>query len=175
MRAPARKLHAERLTVVFDIRDHEDLGMAGQVVLQRLHDVQVAEAARERDLLLGRNVYVAEHQDAVPRPGPLDLGECGRIHWAREVGTDHLGAKLPLNGTDRQLHLPYDYAAWTSTLASPKSSKVEPPSSWRCAASCTSIRSSRSRSMRRRRRSPRSCRRSVLNSRAASARPASSR
>src|SRR5438034_9834425 len=116
--APAGALHAERSAAFLDVRDDEDLGMAGEVVLQRLHDVQRAEAPGEGDVLLGRHAHVAEHQDAVARPGALDLSERGIVHRPREIGADHLGAKFTLDWTDRELHLPYDYAKWISTHAS---------------------------------------------------------
>src|SRR5438105_2865515 len=122
--------------------------MALEVVLQRLHDVERAEAAGEGDVLLGRHAHVAEHQDAVARPRTLDLGERRVVHRPREIGADHLGAKFTLDRTDRELHLPYDYAKWISTHASPRLQRAEPASSSSCGASCTSSRSSRSRSMR---------------------------
>src|SRR5690242_12322749 len=125
MPAPAGALHAERLAFFLDVGDDEDLGMAGQVVLQRLHDVQRPEAAREGDLLRGRHMYVAEDENAVARPGALDFGkmsgEGGLIYHSRKIGAEHLGAKLTLDRTDLELHLPYDYAAWISTAASRRS------------------------------------------------------
>src|SRR4051812_50065341 len=65
MPAPPRAFHAERLAAFLDVRDDEDLGMTGQVVLQRLHDMQRPEAAREGDLLLGRHAHLAKDKDAV--------------------------------------------------------------------------------------------------------------
>src|SRR3954469_25389156 len=128
MPAPPRALHAERLAAFLDVRDDEDLGMTGQVVLQRLHDVQPPEAAREGDLLLGRHAHVAKDEDAVARPRALDLRERRVVERSREVGAEHLGAKLTLHRTDLELHLPYDYAAWISTPASPGSSRAARPS-----------------------------------------------
>src|SRR5438046_2108584 len=148
MPAPAGALHAERLAAFLDVRHDEDLGMAGEVVLQRLHDVQRPEATGEGDVLLGRHAHVAEHQDAMARPGAFDLGKHRVVHRPREIGADHLGAKFTLDRTDRELHLPYDYAKWISTHASPRLQTIERASLSRCGASSTSIPNSRSRSTR---------------------------
>jgi hypothetical protein len=89
---------AERLAAFLDVGDHEDLGVAGQVVLQRLHDVQVAEAATEGDVLLGRHLQVAEHQERVPGPCRFDRCEGGIVD--RQPQTDQLCSELPLQGPD---------------------------------------------------------------------------
>ena len=128
MPAPAGALHAERFAAFFDAGDDEDLRMAGQVVLHGFHDVQRPEAAGEGDLLLGRHAHIAQHEDAVARPRCFERGEGGGVHRFREIGADHLGAKLAANGADRERHLPYDYAAWISTAASPRVSRSLPPS-----------------------------------------------
>src|SRR5688572_32204208 len=73
MPAPTRALHAERFAAFLDIGHHEELGMAGQVVLPRLHDVQRAEAPGEGDVLLGRHAHVPEHEDRMALPGGVDL------------------------------------------------------------------------------------------------------
>src|SRR5436189_202928 len=118
-------------------------GQRGQVRVVHVMQAHAAEAGAashdglsgacvetfEGAVLLGRHAHVAEHEDAVARPRALDLGERRIVHRPCEIGADYLGAKLALNWTDRELHLPYDYAAWTSTLASPRSSRPEPRSS----------------------------------------------
>ena len=53
---------SDRLAVHDDVGEHEDLGMAGQRELGARADLELAEAAREGDLLLGRERLIAEHQ-----------------------------------------------------------------------------------------------------------------
>src|SRR4051812_49519434 len=106
MPAPAGALHAERLAAFLDVRDDEDLGMTGQVVLQRLHDMQRPEAAREGDLLLGRHAHLAKDKDAVagpPPPRPRAGSGLGRAPDGRPA---HPPAKTPPARTPHRPPLP---------------------------------------------------------------------
>src|SRR4051812_49829747 len=115
MPAPARALHAEGLAAFLDVRDDEDLGMAGQVVLQRLHDMQRPEAAREGDLLLGRHAHLAKDEDAVAGPPPPPPPPTRGGRRPRGGGGADPGAKTPPGPAGLRAPLPRDFCAWVST------------------------------------------------------------
>src|ERR1700761_1597060 len=55
----------DRLAVFHDVRDDQHLRMARQLKLVEHVDLQRTEAAAEADLLVGRDVLVAEHDHVV--------------------------------------------------------------------------------------------------------------
>jgi hypothetical protein len=79
---------ADRLAVLLDVGDDQDLRMARQLELAQHVDLQRAEAAAEGDLLGRRDALVAEHQHVVVEVGAVDAREVaskGRTSkcWAR--------------------------------------------------------------------------------------------
>src|SRR4051812_49645108 len=107
MPAPPRAFHAERLAAFLDVRDDEDLGMTGQVVLQRLHDMQRPEAAREGDLLLGRHAHLAKDKDAMAGPPAPPLPAGRGVERSRAGGAEHPPPKTAPARAGLQLPLPY--------------------------------------------------------------------
>ena len=61
--------------VIEDVRDHEDLGMGFQVVAIEYIAVERPEPFAELDLLIRRQVLVAEKDDAVVVVGGFNFGE----------------------------------------------------------------------------------------------------
>ena len=61
--------------LVLDIRDQQDLGIAGQQVFLDDVDLQLAKAAAESDVLFVGEALIAEEHDDVVVEQPLDLGE----------------------------------------------------------------------------------------------------
>src|SRR5262249_32657585 len=95
---------ADGLAVLLDVRDHQDLWQLRQVELERLHDVERAQAPGEGDVLGGRHVEVTEQQDAVPGPRGLDRGDRLRVEGSREVHTDDLRAEARVEWPKLDLH-----------------------------------------------------------------------
>ena len=101
MPGPASIGIADRLAVLDDVGEHQDLAVARQRELRARADLEVAEPAREGDVLLGGELLVAEHQDRVPVVGVLDLleravGESGDID-AFDFRADMLAQRLDLH------------------------------------------------------------------------------
>src|SRR5438270_7851921 len=74
--------------LVLDIRDQQDLGIAGQQVFLDDMDLQLAEAAAEMDVLLVGEALIAEEYDDVVVEQPLDLAEGAVIDRLRQVEDD---------------------------------------------------------------------------------------
>ncbi|MOA39018.1 hypothetical protein D3C78_1607640 [compost metagenome] len=79
---------ADRLTVLDDVGDDEDFRMAGEQELLEHVDLQLAEQSTEGDLLLGRDVLVTEHQQAVVQMRKVEVGEIFRIERAGQIQPD---------------------------------------------------------------------------------------
>ena len=79
-----------------------DLGMAIDGSEEAI-DVDLAEAPRGRDMLLGREVLIADHDDAVPVEGRADAIECCVVDAGREVDAENLGAQRPRDRPDFHL------------------------------------------------------------------------
>ena len=75
--------------------DVDDFGVVGVALDERVR-VELAEPAPERDLLVGGEVLIAEHEDVVFDERGADRGEgggidrCGEIEPA-DLGTEHAG------------------------------------------------------------------------------------
>ena len=74
------------------------------VARQRVVAVELAEAAAEVDVLLARDVLVAEQQDAVVEEGTVDLVELGVAERLGEIDTLHLGAEGMAQRTKGKRH-----------------------------------------------------------------------
>ncbi|GAB3402944.1 hypothetical protein GCM10027318_11590 [Massilia agilis] len=75
--------------------------MAGQLELAQHMDLQWAEAAAEGDLLLRRDVLVAEHQHMVVEVGTVDAREFFVGERRVQVQAEHLGAERRIEAADR--------------------------------------------------------------------------
>ena len=91
---------ADRLAVLDDVRDDQDLRVARQLELVQHVDLQRAEAAAEGDLLRRRDALVAEHQHVVVEVGAVDAGEVLARQGLRQVQAEHLGAQRRVEGAD---------------------------------------------------------------------------
>ena len=60
---------------------------------QRVVGVELAEAAAEGDVLLARDLLVAEQQDALVEEGAVDLVELGVAQRLGEINACNLGAE----------------------------------------------------------------------------------
>ena len=83
---------ADRLAVLDDVGDDEDLGVVGQVELMQHVDHQAAEAAAEIDVLPRRDALVAEHQQVVVQVRLVHALEIGGRQFASQVQANELGA-----------------------------------------------------------------------------------
>ncbi|MNG94197.1 hypothetical protein D3C79_532020 [compost metagenome] len=79
-------------TVLDDVGNDQDLGMAGQQELLEHMDLQFAETATELDVLLRGDALVAEHQDVVVEVGAVNTGEILGFDRFGQVQADDLGA-----------------------------------------------------------------------------------
>jgi hypothetical protein len=93
--------HADRTAVLGHIRNDDDLRGARHAP-SFAEDVEfdLAEAAGEGDLLRRRDALIAEGNDAVIVPGPLDRGEAVVVDGSRQIDTADLGAE---RSADRQM------------------------------------------------------------------------
>ncbi len=67
-------------------------------------DFELAEAAAEGDVLLGRDTLVANRQHAVVQQGLMNTVKLLIVIETREIGTDHLGAKHVRKGPNLDIH-----------------------------------------------------------------------
>jgi hypothetical protein len=86
-------LAADRAAVLDDVRDHEDLGIARLAAVLAHVLLERAEAAAERDVLLGRQALVAEEDHLVLVPGRLDGAESFVVQRPRQVHPEYFGAQ----------------------------------------------------------------------------------
>src|SRR5690606_12192854 len=91
---------ADRLTVLLDVGDDEDLRVIGQQELLEHMDLQWAEAAAEIDLLLRGDALVAEHQQAVVQVGTVNPREIDIVQRLGQVQADDLGTQWRIEGLD---------------------------------------------------------------------------
>src|SRR5206468_3340547 len=86
--------HAGRPTALGDVGQDDDLGVAGHApAFAEDVEFDLAEAARERDLLGGRDRLPTEEDDAVFVVGALDRGERGVVEPPGEIHPGDLGAE----------------------------------------------------------------------------------
>jgi len=96
----ARVAEADRLAVLDDVGDDEDLRMAGELELVQHVDLQPAEATAEGDLLRGCDALVAEDQHVVVQVGEVDAAEVALVQRLVEVQPDHFGGEAALDRAD---------------------------------------------------------------------------
>src|SRR5690606_35790656 len=85
-------LRADGPAVLDDVRDDEDLGMARTAAILPDVMLELAKAAAEGDVLLGRELLVAEEDDLVLVQEIDDLPEYVLRQLAGEVDAEHFGA-----------------------------------------------------------------------------------
>jgi hypothetical protein len=88
------------------------------VARQRLVPVELAEAAAEGDVLLARDLLVAEQQDAALEEGAMDLVELGIAERLGEIDTLDLGAQDVAQRTEGKRHGDL-FTKWTSIMRAP--------------------------------------------------------
>ena len=74
------------------------------VAWQRFVAIELAEAAAEGDVLLARDLLVAEQQDAALEEGAVDLVELGVAERLGEIDALDLGAQGMAQRTERKRH-----------------------------------------------------------------------
>ncbi len=85
---------AGRLAAFRDVGQDDDLGVVGHApAFTEDVELDLAEAARERDLLGGRDRLATEEDDTVFVVGALDRGERGVVEWPGEIHPGDLGAE----------------------------------------------------------------------------------
>src|SRR5689334_10444694 len=89
----ARVLRADGLAVLQDVRNHEQLGKPGAATVLADVDLELAEAAAERDVLLGRELLVAEVNDFVLVEELDDLAEHRVADFLRQVDAEDFDAQ----------------------------------------------------------------------------------
>ena len=99
----ARVAQANRRTVLFDVGDDQDLGMARKLKILEHMDLQRAEPAAEVHLLLRCDALVAEHQYVVVQMGAVDTGKVGCVERQRQIQPQHLGPHRRRQGTHREI------------------------------------------------------------------------
>src|SRR5580704_10997761 len=102
--------HADRLTVLGDVRHHHDLRAARDAPpLAENVEFDLAKAAGEGNLLRRRDVPVAKEDHAVLVVRSLDLGEGGVVKRAGQIDPADLGAEggTGRNNLDGHRRLPY--------------------------------------------------------------------
>ena len=104
MPVAAGVVDADVAIAVHDVGDDQYLGMLGMQILVEDMDLEIAEAAAERDLPGLVDALVAEQQHGVLVPGPLDGGEGRVVEIPREVHAAHLGAERRVEGCDVRSH-----------------------------------------------------------------------
>src|SRR5215471_3326169 len=85
-----------RLLAVFlrDVGDQQQLGIVGMAVARQVVvPIELAETAAEGDVLLARDLLVAEQQDAALQEGAVDLVELGVAEGLGEVDALDLSAE----------------------------------------------------------------------------------
>jgi len=74
--------------LVLDVRDQQDFGKTGQQVFLDDVDLEFAEAAAERDVLLFGQPLIAEKYDDVVVKDPLDLAKGPVVERLRQIEND---------------------------------------------------------------------------------------
>ena len=83
---------ADRLAILEDVRDDQDLRMAAQQEARLHMHLERAETAAEGDMLLRRQaILVAEHQHRMLVEGAADRGEIRVVERAGQVEADDFG------------------------------------------------------------------------------------
>src|SRR5689334_7971163 len=93
-------LRADGLAVLEYVGDHEQLGEAGTAAILAHVDLELAKAAAERDVLLGRELLVAEIHDFVFVEQLDDLAEDGVVEVFRKVDTENFDAERGFGALD---------------------------------------------------------------------------
>lgn len=93
----------DRLAVLDDVRHDQHFRMAGQRELVQHVDLQRAEAAAERDVLVRRDALVAKHQYVVIEVRAMDAREIVGVERLRQVDADHLGAERRVERHDVEM------------------------------------------------------------------------
>jgi hypothetical protein len=116
----ASVLGGRRLAVrLWDVGDQQQLGIVGMAVTrQALVPVELAEAAAEGDVLLARDLLVAEQQGAALEEGAVDLVELGIAERLAEIDALDLGAQGMAQRTEGGRHRDL-FTKWTSIMRAP--------------------------------------------------------
>jgi hypothetical protein len=91
---------ADRLAVLADVGNDQDLRLRRKLELAQHVDLQFAEAARKFDLPGRADMGVAKHQHVVLEVGAVHAGQVGGAERARQVEAEHFGAERGLEGAD---------------------------------------------------------------------------
>ena len=99
-------LGGRRLAVrLRNVGDQQQLGIVGMpVARQRVVTVELAEAAAKGDVLLARDLLVAEQQDAALEEGAMDLVELGVAERLGKIDALDLGAQGMAQRTEGKRH-----------------------------------------------------------------------
>jgi hypothetical protein len=99
-------LGGRRLAVLLrDVGDQQQLGIVGMAVARQVVvPVELAEAAAEGDVLLARDLLVAEQKDAALQERAMDLIELGVAERLGEIDALDLGAEGVAQGAEGKRH-----------------------------------------------------------------------
>src|SRR5689334_8102939 len=96
----ARVLRADGLAVLQDVRNHEQLGKPGAATVLADMDLELAEAAAERNVLLGRELLVAEVDDFVLVEELDDLAEHRIVDGPGQIDAENFDAERRAGSLD---------------------------------------------------------------------------
>ena len=97
-------LDADGLARDQPVREHDNFGMVGQLVLAGDMNLEFAKAPAEADVLVVAEVLVAKHQNAAIMKGGADCGEGGVVDVLRKINPEHLCANRSAEWFEGRVH-----------------------------------------------------------------------